>query len=76
MGHIAVLDRRRVVTGGVDEAMTCRVCGGPLRPDDSHVMGKGAQSDLWYIHAACLYGESPAAADRSPRHPRRLLPKI
>ena len=55
--------------------MTCRACGEPVRQDDSHVMGKAADSDLWYVHAACLYGHPPAV-DRSPRRPRRLLPKI
>jgi hypothetical protein len=38
-------------------------------------MGKAADSDLWYVHAACLYGRSPVV-DRSPRRPKRLLPKI
>ena len=63
------------MTGEVDEAMTCRACGEPVRQDDSHVMGKAADSDLWYVHAACLYGQPPAV-DRSPRRPKRLLPKI
>ena len=56
--------------------MMCRACGEPVRPDDSHVMGKAADSDLWYVHAACLYAQSPAAVDPTPRRPRRLLPKI
>ncbi len=64
------------MTGKVDEVMMCRACGEPVRPDDSHVMGKAADSDLWYVHAACLYAQSPAAVDPTPRRPRRLLPKI
>jgi hypothetical protein len=39
-------------------------------------MGKAADGDLWYVHAACLYSQPPPAVDRSPRRPRRLLPKI
>ena len=50
----------RAGTGEVDEAMTCRACGEPVRKDDSHVMGKAADSELWYVHAACLYGHPPS----------------
>jgi hypothetical protein len=55
--------------------MTCRTCGQPLRLEDSHVMGKGARTEAYYVHAVCMYGD-PLHAERLPDRPKRSIPKL
>jgi hypothetical protein len=47
----------------------------PMVQDDSHVMGKPANLEPYYVHAECMYGEPRTAPAPGPR-PKRLLPRI
>jgi hypothetical protein len=38
-------------------------------------MGKGSQTDAYYVHGECLDSD-PLYVVPSPRQPRRLLPRI
>jgi hypothetical protein len=55
--------------------MKCRTCGLPMAQSDSHVMGKPANLDPYYVHPGCMYGEPQRAPAQDPR-PKRLLPRI
>ena len=66
----------KLVAEDVDRTtMTCRTCGEPLRLEDSHVMGKGAHTEAFYVHGECVYGD-PLYTQPSPNRPKRLIPKL
>lgn len=43
--------------------------------EDSHVMGKPANLEPYYVHAECMYGGPRVVPVPAPR-PKRLLPRI